>query len=80
MSHRLKFGAAVALLTVCLVAVLYQGSFSTGDYSPANSQQTYVFWALSSLTFLLTVLLAFILFRDSVKLYIARRAGVEGRG
>jgi PAS domain S-box-containing protein len=78
MSHRVKFGAGIALLTVCLVVVFYQGSFSTGDYSPANPQQTYVFWGLSSLTFLLTVLLAFMLFRDMVKLYVARRAGVEG--
>ena len=42
------------------------------------SEQTYVFWALSTLIFLLTVLLSFILFRDAIKLYIARRAGVEG--
>jgi two-component system, NtrC family, nitrogen regulation sensor histidine kinase NtrY len=77
-SHKVKFGAGIGLLTVLLSVVLYQGSFSTGEYSPTNPQQTYVFWGLSTLTFLLTVLLGFILFRDSIKLYVARRAGVEG--
>ena len=51
---------------------------STGEYGPTSPQQTYVYWGLSTFTFLLTVLLAFILFRDAIKLYIARRAGVEG--
>jgi nitrogen fixation/metabolism regulation signal transduction histidine kinase len=77
-SHKVKFGAGIGLLTVLLAVVLYQGSFSTGEYGPANPQQTYVYWGLSTFTFLLTVLLGFILFRDAVKLYIARRAGVEG--
>jgi len=77
-SHKVKFGAGIGLLTVLLTVVLYQGSFSTGEYGPINPQQTYVFWGLSTLTFLLTVLLGFILFRDSIKLYVARRAGVEG--
>lgn len=78
MSHKVKFGTGIGLLTVLLTLVLYQGSFSTGEYGPSNPQQTYVFWGLSTLTFLLTVLLGFILFRDAIKLYVARRAGVEG--
>ncbi len=78
MSHKFKFGAGIGLLTVLLAVVLYQGSFSTGEYGPTSPQQTYVYWGLSTFTFLLTVLLAFILFRDAIKLYIARRAGVEG--
>ena len=78
MSHKVKFGVGIGLLTVLLTVVLYQGSFSIGEYGPTSTQQTYVYWALSTLTFLLTVLLGFILFRDAIKLYIARRAGVEG--
>ena len=78
MSHKVKFGVGIGLLTVLLAVVLYQGSFSTGEYGPASPQQTYVYWGLSTFTFLLTVLLGFILFRDAIKLYIARRAGVEG--
>ena len=78
MSHKVKFGVGIGLLTVLLAVVLYQGSFSTGEYGPATAQQTYVYWGLSTVTFLLTVLLGFILFRDAIKLYIARRAGVEG--
>jgi nitrogen fixation/metabolism regulation signal transduction histidine kinase len=77
-SHKVKFGAGIGLLTVLLAVVLYQGSFSTGEYGPTSPQQTYVYWGLSTFTFLLTVLLGFILFRDAIKLYIARRAGVEG--
>lgn len=78
MSHKVKFGVGIGLLTVLLAVVLYRGSFSTGEYGPATAQQTYVYWGLSTVTFLLTVLLGFILFRDAIKLYIARRAGVEG--
>jgi PAS domain S-box-containing protein len=77
-SHKVKFGVGIGLLTVLLTVVLYQGSFSTGEYGPTSPQQTYVYWGLSTLTFLLTVLLGFILFRDAIKLYVARRAGVEG--
>jgi PAS domain S-box-containing protein len=77
-SHKVKFGVGIGLLSVLLAVVLYQGSFSTGEYGPTSPQQTYVYWGLSTLTFLLTVLLGFILFRDAIKLYIARRAGVEG--
>lgn len=77
-SHKVRFSAGLGALSVLLALVIWQGSFTLGDYGPASPEQTYVFWALSSLIFLLTVLLAFILFRDVVKLYFARRAGVEG--
>lgn len=77
-SHRLRFSAGLAALAVLLGLVVWQGSFTMGDYGPQTPEQTYVFWALSTIIFLLTVLLGFILFRDAVKLYFARRAGVEG--
>lgn len=78
LSHKVRFSAGLIALSVLLALVVWQGSFTVGDYGPESPEQTYVFWALSSLIFLLTVLLAFILFRDAVKLYFARRAGVEG--
>jgi len=76
--HKVRFAGGAALLVVLLVLVFWQGSFTVADYNPATLQQTYVFWGLSTLIFLLTVLLGFMLFRDAVKLYFARRAGVEG--
>jgi nitrogen fixation/metabolism regulation signal transduction histidine kinase len=77
-SHRIRFTAGLAILSVLIGLVVWQGSFTVGDYGPQSPEQTYVFWALSTVIFLLTVLVGFILFRDAVKLYFARRAGVEG--
>ncbi|MCX7604304.1 MAG: hypothetical protein N2036_09535, partial [Bryobacteraceae bacterium] len=77
-SHRLRFSAGLAVLSVLIALVVWQGSFTVGDYGPQTPEQTYVFWALSTLIFLLTVLVGFILCRDAVKLYFARPAGVEG--
>lgn len=76
--QRLRFGVGLTLLSILMALVIWQGSFTVGDYGPATTEQTYVFWGLSTLIFLLTVLLGFMLFRDAVKLYYARRAGVEG--
>ncbi|MFZ5926190.1 MAG: sensor histidine kinase [Acidobacteriota bacterium] len=78
LSHRFRFSAGLIALSVLLALVVWQGSFTVSESGPESPEQTYVFWALSSLIFLLTVLLAFILFRDAIKLYFARRAGVEG--
>ncbi|MGJ5815521.1 sensor histidine kinase [Paludibaculum fermentans] len=78
MRQRVRFGAGLVVLSILIYLVVLQGSFTVGDYGPSTPEQTYVFWGLSTLTFLLTVLLAFMLFRDAVKLYFARRAGVEG--
>jgi len=76
--QRVRFGAGLALLSILVALVIWQGSFTVGDYGPSTAEQTYVFWGLSTLIFLLTVLLGFMMFRDAVKLYFARRAGVEG--
>lgn len=78
MSVKYRFGMGFALLMILTALVIWQGSFTVGDYGPASPSQTYVFWGLSTLIFLLTVLLAFMLFRDAIKLYVARRAGQEG--
>ena len=80
MTQKYRLAAGLTLLLALTALVVWQGSFSVADYgpAPATPEQTYVFWGLSTLIFLLTVLLAFMLFRDAVKLYVARRAGQEG--
>jgi two-component system nitrogen regulation sensor histidine kinase NtrY len=60
--------------------VVSQGSFNLGAFAPAPStiQQTYLFWAVSTLIFILTVTLGFMLFRTVVKLYIERQTNRPG--
>lgn len=76
--RRLLYGSGVVVLAILAALVVWQGSFSFGDYGPANPTQTLLYWAVSSLVFILTVTLAFILFRTGVKLYVERRSGREG--
>ncbi len=78
MKKRLLFGSGLALLAVCVTLVVWQGSFSFGEYGPSSPEQTFLLWAVSTLVFLLTVTLGFMLFRMAVKLYIERRSGREG--
>lgn len=78
MRKRLVFAAGVIALAVLLTLVVWQGSFSFGDYGPASPAETSLYWAISTLVFLLTVTLAFMLFRTVVKLYIERRTDKEG--
>ena len=69
------FGSGVVLLSILASLVVSQGSFNLGAFAPAPStiQQTYLFWAVSTLIFILTVTLGFMLFRTVVKLYIERQ-------
>ncbi|RPI12036.1 MAG: HAMP domain-containing protein, partial [Acidobacteriales bacterium] len=78
MKKRLFHGSSIAALAVLVALVVWQGSFSFGDYGPESAGQTFVFWAVSTLVFLLTLTLGFILFRTAVKLYIERRSNREG--
>jgi PAS domain S-box-containing protein len=78
MKKRLLYGSGVVALTILVTLVIWQGSFTFGDYGPANPTQTFLYWAVSTLVFLLTVTLGFILFRTGVKLYIERRTNREG--
>jgi len=78
MRKRLLYGSGIAALAVLVTLVVWQGSFSFGDYGPESAGQTFVFWAVSTLVFLLTLTLGFILFRTAVKLYIERRSNREG--
>ncbi|MBZ5606262.1 MAG: HAMP domain-containing protein, partial [Acidobacteriia bacterium] len=78
MRKRYLYVSGLVLLAILLALVVWQVSFSFGDYGPANTAQTVVFWAVSTLIFLLTVTLTFMLFREGVKLYIARQGNREG--
>ncbi len=78
MGKRYLYAAAIAVLTVLLALLVWQGSFTFGDFGPSNVGQIYIFWAVSSLVFLLTVTVGFLLFRTGVKLYIERQQDQEG--
>lgn len=75
MKKRLAYLFAPILL-ILSVLVVWQGSFRT--FGPANPQQTLIFWFISSLTFILMVTLGWILFREGVKVYIARQSNQAG--
>src|ERR1700734_28899 len=80
MRKRVMFGSAVVLLGILATLVVWQGSFNLGSFAPApsNIQQTYLFWAVSTLIFIFTVTLGFMLFRTVVKLYIERQTNRPG--
>ena len=73
MRKRLAVGSGLLLFLMLLSLVVWQGSFTTGALTPASLGQTYAFWAVSTLIFILTVTLGFMLFRTGVKLYIERQ-------
>src|SRR5260370_23345185 len=78
MRKRIIYGSGLLLLAMLVTLLVWQGSFSFGDFGPANAQQTYTVWAVSTLNFLLTVTLGFMLARNFVKLYIERHSNREG--
>lgn len=78
MRKRHVFVFGLVLLTILVTLILWQQSFTFGDYGPANPEQTLVFWAISTLIFLLTVTLGFMLFRTGVNLYLERQRNREG--
>jgi PAS domain S-box-containing protein len=78
MRKRYIYVSGLVLLAILLTLIVWQTSFSFGEYAPANTAQTFVFWAVSTLIFLLTVTVSFMLFREGVKLYIARQSNREG--
>jgi two-component system, NtrC family, nitrogen regulation sensor histidine kinase NtrY len=75
--RRLASAAAALSFLVLLALVIWQGSFKI-DYSPSDLSETVVLWAVSTVIFLLTVALAFMLFRALVKVYIDRQRNREG--
>jgi two-component system nitrogen regulation sensor histidine kinase NtrY len=75
---RLLIIIGVFALAISTVLVAWQGSFNLGRFGPSDPAQTVIFWAITSLIFILMVTLGFILFRELVKLYIARQSNQEG--
>lgn len=78
MKQKLLYGLGTVLLTVLVVLLVWQGSFSFGNLSPEGPNQVTIFWAVSTLVFLLTVLIGFLLFRSFVKIYLERQKNREG--
>src|SRR6476619_6234472 len=78
MKKRLLLAFGVFALAVSVLLVVWQGSFSMGGFGPTTPSQTLIFWAMSVLIFVLMVTLGFILFRELVKIYIARQSNREG--
>ena len=76
MKKRLAYIFAIIVLVLSVLLVVWQGSFRL--FGPANPQQTFIFWAMSSLIFILMVTIGWILFREGVKLYIARQSNHPG--
>ncbi|MBI3473622.1 MAG: HAMP domain-containing protein [Candidatus Solibacter usitatus] len=78
MRRRFIYGSGVVLLLVLLTLVMWQSSFNRGELAPTDLTQTVLFWAVSTLVFILTVALGFILFRTGVRLYVERTSNREG--
>jgi PAS domain S-box-containing protein len=78
MRKRYVFGSGVVLLAMLLTLIVWQTSFTFGDYGPSSLEQTFVLWAVSTLIFVLAVTVGFMLFRTGVKLYLERQLGREG--
>jgi two-component system, NtrC family, nitrogen regulation sensor histidine kinase NtrY len=78
MKKQLLYAAAIVLLVLSVLLVVWQGSFNLRQSGFRSLTQTFIFWATSSLIFVLMVTLGFILFREFVKLYVARQSDRAG--
>ncbi|MBM3728737.1 MAG: HAMP domain-containing protein [Acidobacteria bacterium] len=78
MRQRILYGLGVALLAFLVMLLVWQTSFTFGDFSPGAPSQVYLLWALSTVVFLLTVTLGFMLFRAGVKILMERQTNWEG--
>lgn len=70
MKKRVTYALGVLVLAFLVTLIVWQGSFRVGDFGPTSPEQTLIFWAISTLVFVLAVTLGFMLFRTAVKLYI----------
>lgn len=78
MRRRFLYIAGLVLLIVSAGLVIWQGSFSFGEFGPTSPEQTVLYWAVSTLVFLLTVTMGFMLVRTAARLYVERRSNREG--
>jgi len=76
--RKLLYALGVVLLAILVTLVVWQTSFRLGDFGPSGPTQTLLFWAVSTLIFLLMVILGFMLVRTGVNLYIERQSNREG--
>jgi two-component system, NtrC family, nitrogen regulation sensor histidine kinase NtrY len=77
MRKRLLYTTGIVMLVVSVLLVVWQGSFRI-NFGPRDPSQTFIFWAISSLIFVLMVTLGFILLRTALKLYFERQTNREG--
>ncbi|HXK02200.1 MAG TPA: ATP-binding protein [Verrucomicrobiae bacterium] len=77
MRKRLLYGVAIVLLVASTIFVVWQGSFHQRDFMPKPAQ-TLILWAVSTLIFALMVTVGWILAREFIKLYVARRTHQPG--
>ena len=75
---RKRYVFAAALLLLLLTLVVWQVSFKFGEYGPTDATQTFLFWAVSTLIFILTIWLLVRLIKTAVRLYLERQSGREG--
>jgi two-component system, NtrC family, nitrogen regulation sensor histidine kinase NtrY len=80
MKERVLTAVGAIALAVSLVLVIWQGSFTFGEYAPTSIEQTWMFWLVSTLIFLLMVTLGFMLFRTAYRLYLEAGASSGGTG
>ena len=73
MRKRLFYWFSSVLLAISVVLVVWQGSFRLNNFGPSNAKQTFIFWAVSTLIFILMVTVGWILAREFIKLYVARQ-------
>ena len=80
MKKRLLYGFASVMLVLSVMVVVWQGSFNKElqRFGPVNPQQTFIFWAISSLVAILMLVLGWILAREGIKLYVARQSNRLG--
>src|SRR5215467_6712747 len=78
MRKRLFYWFASVLLVISVVLVVWQGSFRLSNFGPSNARQTFIFWAISTLIFILMVTVGWILAKEFIKLYLARQARRPG--
>jgi two-component system nitrogen regulation sensor histidine kinase NtrY len=74
-AKKLRYILGAIFLIASLTLVIWQGSFagSLGDFAPDDPAQTFVFYGISILIFLLMVTLGFMLVRLIVKLWLERQ-------
>jgi PAS domain S-box-containing protein len=78
MRQRILLAAGLILLGLSTSLVVWQGSFSMGSLRPGSMNEAFLFWAVSTFVFLLTLIVGFLLFRSVIKLYFERRNSREG--